>query len=238
MEPQEEIRAPVEYPTTLYLGGEELVTIQTTPVDLEDFAVGYLFTEGWIRSLDEVVRVTVYEEKALIWVELREGRTGPVRGLVAGSERGVVPPVEGLVPPPPGPAVGIRDLAAWMREMGLLTPLYRQTGGMHSAMAVRVATGERLVREDVGRHNAVDKVIGAALRRGWTGSELVILTSGRISYEMCVKLARFGVGLAASRTAATDMAVDLAERLGMDLVGYLRTEQDYRLYTVGRRLSP
>lgn len=214
------------------------MTIQTTPLDLTDFALGYLFTEGIIASPAEVDRIATDPDRGLVWVELKgAGGSGP-RGPVASGDRGVVPDLAGLEPPPPGPAVTVADLAAWMRAMSRHTPLYRQTGGMHAAMAVRPATGEFLVREDIGRHNAVDKAIGAALARGWAGSELVLLTSGRISLEMCVKLARAGTGLAASRTAATNMAVDLADRLGMDLVGYLRTDRDYVLYTAGRRLRP
>lgn len=233
------VPAPVEYPTTLYVADVEFVTIQTTPVDLEDFALGYLYAEGVIRGPEDVERLAVDAERGLVWVDIRSGRDAGQAGPapVASAERGVIPAHTGdLRPVPDGVRVTRQQLAGWLREMGRSTPLYRRTGGIHAAMLIHVPSGQTVVREDIGRHNAVDKVIGAALRRGWPGPESVLLTSGRISYEMCARLVRFGIGLAASRTAATNMAVELAERMGVDLVGYLRTARDLVLFTAGHRL--
>ncbi|BDG60482.1 formate dehydrogenase accessory sulfurtransferase FdhD [Caldinitratiruptor microaerophilus] len=233
--------APVEYPVTLYLDDEEHVTVQATPLDLEDFAIGYLYAEGLIAGPEDIRRLAADPERGLIWVDLRHpvaGATGPGGPRpVQGAERGVLPGgLDALRPVPEGVRVARRDLVEWLKVMGRSTPLYRRSGGVHAAMLVHVPSGEHVIREDIGRHNAVDKVIGAALRRGWTGPEAVLLTSGRISFEMCARLVRFGAGLAASRTTATDMAVELAGRMGVDLIGYLRGERDLALFTSGRRL--
>lgn len=91
---------------------------------------------------------------------------------------------------------------------------------MHHATVVPVETGEMMVREDIGRHNAVDKAIGAAVRAGWDLRRCVILTSGRVSYEMCSKMGRCG----------------LANELRIELVGYVRGNQSV-VYTAGMRIS-
>lgn len=237
---------PVEYPTTLYLNGRELLTLQTTPVDLGDWAMGFLFTEGLSRGPHDLVSLVVDEERGLVWADLAPGAPGldpdssGRRYLTSGCGRGVtfssVRDALSLSPVLSERTVSRAELAGWMQAMGRQTPLYDASGGMHAAAVVR-PDGGLLVREDIGRHNAVDKAIGAALQAGWSAADLVICTSGRISYEMCTKVARFGVAIAASRTAATDQAVRLARRLQIELVGYVRSAERLTVYTDGRRLA-
>lgn len=217
------MRAPVERPTTVYLNDEEWLTVQTTPVALRDWTVGYLYGEGVIDRPDELQRLVIDEERGLIWADLLQ-EPDPARALT------LTPPARCKVP------VELDSLLRWMEEMLSRAPLYQETGGMHVAMAVRLDTGEQLIREDIGRHNAVDKVMGAALLAGWPAERCAVLTSGRISYEMCTRLARFGTGLGISRTAATDQAYYLAMELGIELVGYVRTPASLVIYTEGNRV--
>lgn len=216
------VQAPVERPTTIYLNDEEWLTVQTTPVDLHDWVVGYLLGEGVIDSPDEIRRLIVEEDRGLVWIDLPTPR-----------ER------EELAFMPVTHSLRVPDAAVlrWMKEMLANAPLYQQTGGIHVAMAVRADSGERFIREDIGRHNAVDKVLGAAWKAGWPPSQVVILTSGRISYEMCTRLARFGAGIGVSRTAATDQAYGLAMDLGIELVGYVRNTTSLIVYTKGTRVA-
>ncbi len=222
-----EVRAPVERPTTVWLNDREWLTVQTTPIHLYDWAVGYLCGEGIIDRPDQLARLVVEEGRGLVWADLKESPSGdgpfPQRPLV-------------FTPVPAGPQVDEERLLRWMREMLDAAELYRQTGGIHVAMAVRIDTDERIIREDIGRHNAVDKVLGAARLAGWPPERVAVLTSGRISYEMCTRLARYGAGLAVSRTAATDQAYPLAMELGIDLVGYARTRASMVVYTEGKRI--
>lgn len=251
---------PAEYPTTLYLNDVELLTIQTTPQDLQDWVVGFLFAEGLIQRPDQIRRLAIDEDRGLVWVDLpgadghpgatghpskpggpgATGTNGRRRYLTSGCGNGVtfssVQDALRLKPVRHGLKVRSSQLLAWMKQMAANSEQYRRSGGMHAAAAVRVASGEMLLREDIGRHNAVDKVVGAMLRAGWRPEETVILTSGRISYEMCSKLARLGVGVGVSRTAATDQAFRLAVKLGIDLVGYVRTARSMRVYTSGERV--
>lgn len=235
---------PQECPTTLYINDQEILTIQTTPQNLDDWTQGFLLSEGLIASLNDIEKLVIDEQKSMIWVEIPGGRAsdegfGNQRYLTSGCGKGVtfssIKDAMSLQPVRHDLKVSKEQIADWMRLMNLHTPMYCESGGIHAAMAVRVTTDEFLVREDIGRHNAVDKVLGAAFRQGWQGRDLVVLTSGRISYEMCSKLARHAIGIGASRTAATDQAYRLARKLGIDLVGYVRGNA-MTVYTEGQRL--
>lgn len=235
---------PVERPATLYVNDQELVTLQTTPADLVDWAVGFLYGEGLIGRLDQIRRISADEDRGLIWADVDlPGDAAPERRqryLTAGCGKGVtfssLKDALLLKPITHPLTVSADDLLAWIKEMQANCPLYAATGGVHGAGLKDVDTGVLLVREDVGRHNALDKVIGAALRAGWNLERVVALTSGRISYEAASKMGRVGIGVGASLTAATDQAVRLAAHLGMDLVGYARSPKHLVVYTPGQRI--
>jgi FdhD protein len=229
--------APMERPTTIYLNDSEWLTVQTTPVDLHDWAVGYLYGEGVIDRPADIARLVVDEDRGLVWVDLADGRRTAGAATAPGGrpdKPGVTP--AHLAPVARGPQVPVESLLPWMQEMLAAAHLYQATGGMHVACAIRLDTGERLLREDIGRHNAVDKVLGAALQAGWPGAQTAVLTSGRISFEMCTRLARFGAGLGVSRTAATDQACQLAAELGIELAGYVRSAPSVVIYTDSHRI--
>lgn len=235
---------PVERPVTLYLGDEELATLQCTPSDLADWAVGFLFGEGLIGGMADVAKLSIDEDRGMVWVELPPGLAAAPgrrqRYLTAGCGKGVtfssLKDAMGLKPLLHSLTVSAKDLIDWVKEMQANCPLYTETGGVHAAAIRRLPTGEMIVREDVGRHNALDKAIGAAVRAGWNPAECVALTSGRISYEAATKLGRVGIAVGASLTAATDQAVRLARHLGIDLVGYARSPKHLVVYTEGRRI--
>ncbi|MFZ5823368.1 MAG: formate dehydrogenase accessory sulfurtransferase FdhD [Bacillota bacterium] len=236
---------PVERPATLYVNDEELVTLQTTPSHLDDWAVGFLFGEGLIKQLSQIAKISVDEDRGLIWVDLPGLDVLPDAGarkryLTAGCGKGVtfssLKDALMLQKVDHPLQVAMADLLAWVKELQQNTPLYAETGGVHAAGLKHVETGELIVREDIGRHNALDKAIGAAFRAGWDFSRVVAVTSGRISYEASSKMGRAGIGIGASLTAATDQAVRLAAHLGMDLVGYARSPRHLVVYTSGARL--
>jgi FdhD protein len=123
------------------------------------------------------------------------------------------------------------QVSARLKDLYREAAHYRVSRGIHGAA---LADGDRLlvVAEDVGRHNAVDKVKGEALQRGIPSVDRMLLTTGRISSEMLLKACRMGVPLVASRTSPTEMAVALAEQLGITVVGYVRND-GLNLYTGG-----
>jgi FdhD protein len=241
-ENNQELPMPVERPATLYVNDEELVTLQTTPQDLKDWAVGFLYGEGLIGDLTELKSLTTDEDRGMVWAEIpgMPALEKRQRYLTAGCGKGItfssLKDAMLLKPVTHELKVVAEDLLAWVKEMQANCPLYAETGGVHGAGLKNVVTGELIVREDIGRHNALDKAIGAALRAGWPMDKAVALTSGRISYEAATKLARVGIGVGASLTAATDQAVRLARHLGMDLVGYARSPKHMMVYTAGDRI--
>lgn len=237
---------PSERKTVLYLNGAELLRIQATPANLDDWAVGFLFSEGIISGITEVRSLAVNTASAEIKVEvdpasLPEEAVSAKRYLTSGCGKGVtfssLKDAMSLRPVDHDLGVGRVQLVAWIKSMQRQSPLYAETGGMHAAAAVHVPSGEVLVREDIGRHNAVDKAIGAALRAGWALSDCALLTTGRLSYEMCAKLGRAGIGVGASLSAATDQAIRLADRLRIDLAGYARTPDRLVVYTHSGRIG-
>jgi FdhD protein len=243
--PTPSLPTPAERRTTLLLNGAELLTVQTTPVHLDDWAAGFLYTEGLIRHPADIRRVDTDTAAGRVAVEVDPETITALdlpaqRYLTSGCGKGVtfssvkdamlLQPVRHSLQVDPDCVLG------WIRQMQRQTPLYNESGGMHAAAVLRTDTESMLVREDIGRHNAVDKAIGAALKAGWAPEVAVVLTTGRISYEMCSKLARFGAGVGASLTAATDQAIRLADRLGIDLLGYVRKPEKMLLYTDGRRI--
>ena len=243
--PDPQLAMPVERPVTLYLNDEELVTLQATPVNLDDWVVGFLYGEGLIRALSDIRKLSIDEDRGLIWVDLAEDTPGAdgsrrKRYLTAGCGKGVtfssLKDAMQLRPIDHDLAVPLEQVLGWVKDMQANTPIYAETGGVHAAGIKHVDTGELIVREDVGRHNAMDKVIGAALRAGWEMKRCVALTSGRISYEAASKMGRVALGIGASLTAATDQAVRLARHLGMDLIGYSRSPRHMVIYTEGKRL--
>ncbi|WP_318506677.1 formate dehydrogenase accessory sulfurtransferase FdhD [Bacillus sp. T3] len=116
------------------------------------------------------------------------------------------------------------------------SPMYLEAGGMHGACIVH-EDGSIVVREDIGRHNAVDKIIGYALRNRLNPQKLILLTTGRVSYEMLSKAAKYGFAVIGSRTAATKQAVQLAKYLNIEVVGYLRGKMAISYTSSGRVIN-
>ena len=245
--PEPPVAMPVEHRTRVVLNGSELFSLQMTPVALDDWAVGFLQTEGVIDGPADLLDVRIDAAAGAIEAQVLPERAAVVleassRYLTSGCGKGVtfssIKDAMLLRPVTHDLTATQGQLLAWVRRMQAESPLYAQTGGMHAAGVVHVPSETMVVREDIGRHNAVDKAIGAALKAGWDPAQVVVLTTGRISYEMCTKLARYGAGVGASLTAATDQAIRLADRLGIDLLGYVRKPDKVELYTRGARIRP
>jgi FdhD protein len=197
-----------------------------------------------ITRSDDVKNIVIDESHGMIWAEIDgsvnlRSRDDRKRYLTSGCGKGVtfssVHDAFSLRPVKPGLTVTQEFLVSCMRHMYKEAVLYQETGGMHAAMAAS-SQGPLVVREDIGRHNAVDKVVGALLKMGCDATDLLIMTTGRISYEMVTKVARFGGSMVASRTAATDQAVRLATRLGIEVIGYIRGQM-MQVFTEGNRVK-
>ena len=218
------------------VNGKEVATMMCSPTGLEDLAVGFLYNENLIASLDEVASVHVSENDCVdVWlhheVEIPERRI-----VTAGCGGGVTfddmsaehPPLESELTVKP------QELTDLMGRLQTGAEIYLRSRGIHTAvLASRDAV--LLQVEDVGRHNCLDKLAGAALRTGTATKDRILLSSGRISSEMLNKTRRLGVPIVCSRTSPTSLSLALAEAWNITVVAYLRGKR-MRVYTHPERL--
>ncbi len=222
-------RMPAERAVTINMNDAEIATVQATPEDLEELAVGFLVSEGLLTDRAALQGVDVDHKRGLVYVRSDEPVPEDLvyrrRYITAGCGKGVtfasLGHTLGLDAVTDQRTVTADELYDLVGQMARGAVLYRDTGGMHACALARDGRVV-LVREDVGRHNAVDKVLGRAWLDGVSTEGAVLLTTGRISYEMAVKAAKARVPIVVSRTAVTELAADIAEAVGLTLVGYAR----------------
>jgi FdhD protein len=224
----EETRGEVvrEQPLTIHVNGERFLTLLCSPMQLEALVVGYLWMEKVIQELDDVTALAVSAVDGRAEVTLRTPVELPTeRILTSGCGGGITFRIDHRLFPRLHSTLRVAPAAVVARMHDLLAAAvhYKQSRGIHGA-ALADADGLLAIAEDVGRHNAVDKVKGDALLRGIPTHDRLLLSTGRVSSEMLLKAARMGVPLVASRTSPTEMAVGLAEQLGITVCGYVRGE--------------
>ena len=233
-----------EFPATIYLNGQELVTLLCTPEYLEDLGAGFLVSEGMLRNKAELESVAADYEKGQVWVKssashLVAEKTFMKRYLTTGCGKGTTfynfNDLQSCTPLEAKLRVTPEQIMARIKELQNRSELFQTTGGVHSAA---LASTEELIlyREDIGRHNAVDKILGYSFRQGIDLSEMLLVTSGRLSSEMLLKTAKAGIPLLVSRSAPTSLAVELAEQLGVTLVGFARGPR-FNVYGHAERIT-
>ena len=219
-----------EFPLTIMLNGEQLVTVLCSPGELEALAVGFLFSEGFIRAKEEVTGLTLDAERGIVRIRTTGNKavdeklfgkrvltTGCGRGMAFYSyadldrKKKVLSDLQ----------VTPEQVLSLSRRFQGASELYRTTRGVHSA-ALCDPENILFFAEDIGRHNAVDKILGRCLLEGVAVSDRILITSGRISSEILFKTAGSGIPVLVSKSAPTDMGVDLARELGITLIGFVR----------------
>ena len=217
-----------EWPVWLEVNGEPAVTWMCTPDQLEELAVGWLHGEGYIASLDDLVQLRPCAPDLGFWADVKPERLAQVKGenrkRVLASGCGAVatmladPETMSRSAPPRGEPPSAETLRALFKQLFSVGARYNETGGIHAAALTDGAT-LLFHAEDIGRHNAVDKVIGGAVlaRTPITGRGLLV--TGRISAELAFKAARAGVAWVATPSVPSTLAVTIADRSGMVLVG-------------------
>ena len=227
---------PPERAITLIVDGEELATIACSPVRVIALALGFLRVEDLIRTVEDVALMEVCDEETVVKVRLAPtARRVPhdrKRILTSGCGRGVTFSLD-VVPVAGGMSVRPEQVMGWMETLLDTAAGYREHGGTHAA-GLFGPEGLELIAEDIGRHNTVDRIAGEALLGDRETAGKAILTSGRISSEMLVKASRLGIGVVASRTSPTELAVSLAQEAGIALLGYVRRGQLQLFHDAGR----
>lgn len=233
-------------------GGNEAAAVASitmrTPGHDPELAAGFLFTEGLLRVPADLAALEAVDANAVL-ATLAPGRvpdlTGLARHTVTGSACGVCGKtsleavrLEAAFPiPPAGFRITTDRLAGLPADVAGHQPGFRDTGGLHAAALFNEGGEVLAVREDVGRHNALDKLIGAAFLANdlpWHGAGLLV--SGRASFEILQKARMAGCPLVAAVGAPSSLAVELAWESGMTLAGFLR-EGRFNVYTVPGRIT-
>jgi FdhD protein len=237
-----------EVPVAIVFHNVPHVVMLATPANFEDFAVGFTLSEGLVARPDEIhevsvtlgadavdVRVSVAWERFTELLHRRRNLTGRTGCGLCGAETAEdaireVPQVG------PGTNVTTEDLHAAIEQIATMQPINARTGSVHAAAWVIPGQGIQLVREDVGRHNALDKAIGALVRGKMDLSAGYMLITSRASYEMVQKCATVGISFLAALSAPTAFAVRLAGKSGMTLVAFARRDR-HVVYTNPGRLK-
>ncbi len=240
--PAEEDFLAAERPFTFHVDDAHLATVLCSPNALRELAVGFLSYLGLVRRYADVVEMTVQYDAERVRVKLDVDAAALRRAVQLQISSTCGATVFG--PPLPEGAVGdARDpfrvrpghILATARRLREMAPVFARTGATHQAA---FTDGARVLHfeEDVGRHNAVDKVVGHCLIRGTDTSRGVLLVTGRLNSQLVVKALRQGIPVVASRSAPTAHAVDLARRHGMTLVGFARGER-LNIYSAPQRVA-
>ncbi len=236
-----------ETPVHLFLGSIHLVSILSSPAKLKELVVGHLLGEGLVNSVDDIAKIAFEENRC--YVTLRKTDTAE-HTIVSRSFSRLIVSSCGTV----GyrslsellDQIELKSLARWqmkadtilhcIKKLNSLGEIFKQTGGVHVA-ALFHRDGELVsLAEDVGRHNAVDKVIGEAALRSEDMNVCFLALSGRMTGDIVLKAARVGMPIVASLAAAVDSGLEVARKTGITLIGFVRGNR-MNVYTFPRRIK-
>lgn len=234
----------IEYPLTVVLNGEEFATMVCSPTDLQELLIGFLASEGIIRFTNEVKHLRIDEEQGFAYVELtkplekdHQDHSKRFIGSCCGKSRQFYfkSDVKTAKTVMSRLSITVAQGFALMDQLQAQSDHFRRTGGVHNAA---LCTPEEMltIRTDIGRHNALDKIYGNILENKSPLRDKLIVFSGRISSEVLLKISKIGVGIIISKSAPTDLALKLAQDLGITTIGFVRNNK-MNIYTHPHRVA-
>lgn len=229
-----------EIPVAMIYNGISHVVMMASPCDLEDFALGFSLSEGIIRKPEEIyeldlvmadpeslaagieIRISITTQRSVQLKQRRRNLTGRTGCGLCGAEslQQAIRPVKPVLPRPLPHSTAVQTAISQLSDN---QPLQTITGACHGAAWCDNAGNIRLIREDVGRHNALDKLLGVLQRENTDLSDGFALVSSRASYEMVHKASSCGIGTLVAVSAPTGLALELAQQAGLNLIGFART---------------
>jgi FdhD protein len=233
-----------ELPVRLVLNNEPLVTLLCTPSELRELAVGFLLSEGLLRDKSSIRKLEVDEQEAAVHVELTGlppdfSRIFEKRTISSGCGKGITytgyrTDADRRIDNT-GQITSLDQIKTLLKAFRNISSLYLETGGVHSAA---LCDGKEILffSEDIGRHNAVDKLIGRAFLQSIPIENKVLITSGRVTSEIMTKTGRNRIPVLISRAAPSCMAISYAEDMGITLIGFARGDR-MNIYTWPNRIK-
>ena len=233
-----------ELPVRLVLNNESLVTLLCTPSELEELAVGFLLSEGILHERSTITKLMVDEKEMAVRIELSDlpadfTKLFEKRTISSGCGKGITftsyrTEADRRITVK-GHLVTSGDIRRLLNTFRNISTLYLETGGVHSAA---LSDGKDILffSEDIGRHNAVDKLIGKAFLKNVSIENKILLTSGRVTSEIMTKAGRNRSPILISRAAPSCMALSYAEDMGITLVGFARGDR-MNIYTWPNRIK-
>ncbi len=232
-----------EVPLTIILNNQELVTLLCSPANLDCLAIGFLFAEGLISNKSEIKKITIDGQRGVIRISTEEGTEFAhellfKRLITSACGRGAAfytaadaqhpSKIESQI------VISPKEVYSLVEKFSYHSQVFKTTGGVHSA-ALSDIHNILVFYDDLGRHNAIDKVFGHCILTGIPTEDHVVLTSGRTPSEMVLKVAKGKVPILISISAPTDLGVRLANDLGVTLIGFVRNKR-MNVYTNGWRV--
>lgn len=233
-----------EAPLTIIFNNQELVTLLCTPKDVNYLAIGFLSSEALLENKDDIKQISIDDVRGVVRVETKEEITMAnellfKRLITSGCGRGAsfytAADVQKRAKVESRTEISAAEVSSLVRDFQHHSELYKTTGGVHSA-ALCDTRNILVFNEDIGRHNAIDKIFGECLMKDIETDGRIIVTSGRISSEILLKVSRRNIPIIISKSAPTDLGVKLANDLGITLLGFARGKR-MNVYTNSWRLA-
>lgn len=232
-----------ESPLTIFFNNEEIGTVLCSPSQMEELALGFLYMEGFIRSLADIHSLRLDSSLQVIWItgsshlpssnlmtkRLFSACCGKSRSSFAFSNDSELAKVQTS-----NRALQLQDVYRFAQQLQEHSPLFKSTGGIHSG---GIAYQDQILFSsyDIGRHNVFDKLAGSALKTGTDLSDHILFFSGRVSSEILIKVSKMNIPILIARSAPTDMALNLARNLCITVIGFARGDR-FNIYTCPERI--
>lgn len=233
-----------EFPLTIIVNGEEFATVICSPTNMEELVLGFLASEGAILKRDELKSIQIDDSKGFAHVELTkslgdrfEYSTKRMIASCCGKSREFYFHNDAAIAKTSMSKIKLhpQQILRMMTQLQSASVIFKQTGGLHNAA---ISDGDTFFehRQDIGRHNALDKLYGYCIQRHIPVRDKVLIFSGRISSEILIKAAKIGVGVILSKSAPTTLAVQLAKDLNITAIGFIR-DGNFNIYSHPERIK-
>lgn len=217
----------VEKPLNIFINNQHYVTLMCSPSLIEELTIGFLFSDGVIQSIEDVLNVKIVNQDS-VFITLNNEISysfGKERALVSGCAKGSIHihmlNEKGLKKVESNCRFKADQILRWMNDFNKMPTLFQQTGGVHSC-GICSEDGIEFIAEDIGRHNALDKLIGKSLMEKNSLQNKMLFTSGRVSSDILIKTARAQIPVLVSHSAPTNLVVNMAKNINLTLIGFAR----------------